>query len=222
MKATRIKATELDRRLSGAIARREASQSAEGILAEANATAERILEDARAAAKDEMARVSALSDAQLAEFVDHNRIETAADAGLRMMRDAARLTERFDALGPWISDLVADAVMRILGTIPDEDRARSIIALALSEGRADWQITLRSSPDSTASLRRALKDEQGEMRPEFAAVRDIVADDRLAPGTCLMLSADGAVDISIETQVAVLTDRIRRTDGRADDTAGPR
>lgn len=214
MRVTRIDAARLDRRLEGDAARRDASRTAQGIIAEAEAEAERIRAHARrdaAARRDEIATVS---DAQLAKFVDRTRLESAAETMLQVTAESGRLTDRFDALGPWVADLVETALGRILGDLPPEDLRRGVVAHALSEARADWELTMRVAPGDLPALRTALSDSEGRIAPRFSAIGDLIADRRLTAGTCLLVSGHGAVDISIETQVSVLVGQIRQIDGR--------
>ncbi|WP_106743483.1 FliH/SctL family protein [Yoonia maritima] len=225
MTAQRITKADLSRRISLDAARKGALRSADEILDRARAQAAQITSAAEAASEQQRAALGQLSDAQLAHFIDRTRIEGTAHAMLQIMSEATRLTERFDVIGPWVGDMVDTALRRILGTYEAQDLHRQIVAQALAEGRADWHVTIRVAPQDAAALRAALHDKAGQIRSDFAGLREIVADPKLQKGSCLLVSDHGAVDISLETQVSALVQQIRHHDARPmssdDETGGP-
>ncbi|WP_028957527.1 FliH/SctL family protein [Sulfitobacter sp. 20_GPM-1509m] len=214
MKVTRVQAATLDQWIEDDTARQTASRDAEAILVRARAEANRITAEAERRAAARLADLSDLSDKQLETFIDKTRLEAAAKAMRQFTAESGRLTERFDALGPWVAEIVETILTRILDTLPKPELFQSMVARALSEARADWELSIRAAPSSVAALRAAICNDTGRPTGQFTAIREIISDPRLSDGTVLLVSGQGAVDLSIETQIDAFTNRIRETDRR--------
>lgn len=95
--------------------------------------------------------------------------------------------------------LVMKAVRRIIGEFDDAILAGKVVNNALHLFKNQHRLTLRVAPSSQACLEK-------RRNLDFQAVPylDIVSDPALAPGTCILESAMGLVDASIETQLKAI------------------
>ena len=191
-RATRLPAAIVAERLAAA----RAAIEADAILAAAVAEAETIRKAARADAEAERAR--ALEDAEAVRAAV--RDQTVQDSRAMAIRDvlamASVLEARFDALSPWLEDLIKTAVTRISGTIAADEMNRKLVAEALREARPSGTLRLRVHPDAAYATAVLLVGEMG--------IADVSGDPSLAPGACVLDCSGGLLDLSIEAQLGAL------------------
>ena len=181
--------------------RTEADRTAAIIVSEARSKAAAILRSARQRSRS----LHDVTDETLVNFVDHSKLQSAAAASVEAMRTSARITERFDALGPWFEELILSAVGQIIGSFEPEDLHARIIADALMSGRRSWTVTIRAHPNIVDQVRAAVTTPTGKIADQFAAVDAVVADDTLDPSGCVLMSEAGALDVSLTTQFQMLS-----------------
>ncbi len=100
-----------------------------------------------------------------------------------------------------VVDVVNQAVRKVVGELPDDERITRIVKTALSNLSARQRVTVRVAPEDEKVLRRELADMLAEGRGAFL---EIAADARLGRGSCLMESDLGIVDAGLETQLEAL------------------
>lgn len=105
-------------------------------------------------------------------------------------------------------DLVLQAVRRIAEGFNDEERVANAVRDALAVMRGHKRITLRANPTQVAFLRHDTK----RLIDGYAAldVLDVVADDRIAVGACVLESELGIVEASFENQLAAIEDAFKK------------
>lgn len=204
MKAERWEAAKLAENLSRQAAQDDASKEAGFIVAQAREEAAALLGRARHKAQQKNDELRMIADAELERFVDRTRVEGAAVALVNVMSAATRLTARFEALEPWLEQLIQTALARMIGSFEHDELLRRVLTQTLSEGQRNWTVTLRVHPDAVETARDALSDTNGAVLPQFIGVREVVADPNLPVGGCLLVSETGAMDISPETQITEL------------------
>lgn len=201
-RATFISAEMINAKTAHSDTLRNAEAMAKQIINAAEDEAAHILTSAAQKAQEAydsgIAALKADQDALLARYQQ----EISALAMMDALFAAGRLTERFDALSPWIDQLVIKAVTRIVGAMPTDQKFLGPLKECLREARMDWQMRLRVHPQDYALLTRLRADPECEAL--FKAVADIVEDPLLAPGDCLLESPEGLIDVSIRAQVAQL------------------
>ena len=203
-RARRLDAQAVSALISQAETRGEADRTAALVVSEARDKAAAILRAARRRGRS----LHDVTDETLANFVDRTKLQSAATASVEVLRTSARITARFDALGPWFEDLILSSVRQIIGSFEPEDLHGRIIADALTSGRRGWTVTIRAHPDIVDQIRAAVSTPTGEIADRFAAVDAVVADDTLDPCGCVLMSDSGALDVSLTTQFEMLRRRL--------------
>jgi type III secretion protein L len=104
-------------------------------------------------------------------------------------------------------NIIINAMRKIIGEFDHEDLTIKVVHNALQLFQSQHQITLRVAPALQDNLeKRRATDFQG------ITCLNIVADPKLAPGTCILESEIGRVDASIETQLkAIESAMMKRT-----------
>jgi type III secretion protein L len=201
--AHRMAAGELTARLASQAAMENARESAEGLLQSTRQTVADQLETARLEAEAMWITAQRQTEDIRATILQRAKADARAIRLTEAAEAATRLTERFDALTPWLGSLVLDCVAQLVGDLDPDQRQRALLAKALSGARRDWTVRLRCHPDESASLRAIVAAESGP-KGRFRAVTEVVEDPRLAMGECLLESETGLVEIGISAQIDAL------------------
>lgn len=187
------------------------------LLALARRQAERITEEAerraglieRAAVENDAARKAAFETRgrdELKRVIEAEALTKTADGFLRVAREADRIRDEFEALTPWLLDLVERSVRRIIGELDDRDLAARVVAEAVSELDEQTALAIRVR----AADREALRDAMVQHPDRFVGVDRIRTDNTLKKGVVVIEGRGGLIDVSIESQLAALTDHLRR------------
>ena len=99
--------------------------------------------------------------------------------------------------------IVAEAARKILGDFGREDSARSAVASSLAAMKSERKLVLKVSPSDE---RGALKDISQIFASHggFQSYADLMPDLGVPPGSCLLESALGSVEASLEIQMKCL------------------
>lgn len=203
--AERLSAQALAARLGSSSLLSDAQHKADRIIADARAEAAEIIKQAEGEIGPLRAALERQIDEQRAAMVEEFTTEVTALTAADSIDVAAILTDRFDALQPWLSDLILNALSRMIGTIDPDKAMRLALLQALKTARQDWSVRLLCSPGDEPMFRR-LVDDAGTTADggPFRGVSGIFADQRLQPGECLLESDGTVVDIGIRTQLDAL------------------
>jgi type III secretion protein L len=170
---------------------------ASDLLAGARREAERMGEEARAAFAAEKER-------GYAEGLEQSRLEHAE----HMLETVLKSIDYIEGLEKGIVGIVGDALRKILGELPPEERIIGVVRQALTLVRGQKRVTLCVAPEDEAILRARLQEILGA----YAAVDfvDVTADGRLSRGACLLQNEMGVIDASIETQIQALVHTLEK------------
>jgi type III secretion protein L len=126
-----------------------------------------------------------------------------------MMETVLKSIEYLEGMEKGVAGLVGDALRKILGEMPPEERIAGVVRQALNLVRGQKKVTLSVAPEDEASLRLHLE----EILSRYASIDfiEIAADGRLAPGSCLLQSELGVIDAGIETQVRAIVNTLEKT-----------
>jgi flagellar biosynthesis/type III secretory pathway protein FliH len=181
----------------------DAREEAAALLESARTEAATLRGSARQAIAAERAEMEQQIEDRRSRELSQAKAEVAAMRLAETADAAARLTARFDALAPWISELVLGTVARLVGTLDPDERMHRILDQAISAARREWDLSLRCHSSSVPALQNLIeRDRSGSGR--LQAVRGIVEDDTLSPGDCILESADGLVEIGLAAQIGQL------------------
>lgn len=195
-----LRSADVDEQRESRSAIAEAQEKAQAIRARAEAEADEIIAAAHARADDMDRELREIADEQLLRFVDTNAIDEAARAVQRTLSEAHRIAADFDAVTPWMTEFVKAALFRITGEMPREELWTAVIQQALSDVRERWDLKLRCHPTRVNLFTGIIKNSK-DLSETISLVqpdRDLDVDD------CLLVSANGVLDISISTQIVTL------------------
>ncbi|MDR3073252.1 MAG: HrpE/YscL family type III secretion apparatus protein [Deltaproteobacteria bacterium] len=125
-----------------------------------------------------------------------------------MMETVLKSIDYIEGLEKGIAGLVGDALRRILGEIPPEDRIAGVVRQSLNLVRGQKRVTLVVAPEDEPLIRAKID----ELLREYASIAfiDVAADGRLARGACLLQSDMGVIDAGIETQIRAIINTLEK------------
>jgi flagellar biosynthesis/type III secretory pathway protein FliH len=175
---------------------REAKELVETARAETRRI--RQIAESQAAARDSAFRMIATETVD--RYLDKQRIEAAAIAAARLIRDAGAIRKEFDALTPWLCTFLREAVERLLGEINDDQLIARLVAQGAASFKSARDVVVLVHPSDLGKLQAA----QVAHPLLFTGVTGIRADTRLRPGAVTLEGEGGSVDASLMTQVDIL------------------
>ncbi len=175
-------------------------QDAASVLESAHADAEAIKVSARAAYEQEKQRgyQEGLASARL-------------EAAEKMIENVGRTIDYFEKVEDRITELVLQAMRRIVADFDDRERVVMVVRSALAVVRNQKQITLRVAPDRVDMVKQAT-DELLAAYPGVGYL-DLVPDSRLEGDACILETEIGVVEASLESQIAALGRAFKRVLG---------
>jgi type III secretion protein L len=184
---------------SGAIVRAEEYQAlldAEGLIADARREAERIRLDAVAEYEREKTR----------GFADGLK-KAEAEAAERLLLSAAETIRGFRAAEGKLIAVVEKAVRKIVGDLPVRDRVGGLVRTALAGLAAEGKAKVRVAAEDLEAARAAIfSSDAGKSACDSV---EVGPDPRLSPGACVIETAAGVIDASLEVQLAAVVKALK-------------
>ncbi len=177
-----------------------AYRQAEQIVADAQAQADAIVAGARAAFEAERER-------GYQEGLERARLQQAE----QMIENVSLTVDYFGKIEDRMVSLVMQAVNKIMSDFDDKERVIATVRNVLAVVRNQKQMTLRLH-DSEVELVRGRINDLLSAYPATGYV-DVIADNRLKPGSCILESDIGLVEASMEGQLAALQNAFQRVLG---------
>lgn len=171
---------------------------ARSVIASAEAEAARLAEAAKAAFEEERRRGYEKGLADVQEEVSRRKLELAEESAAFMQSVEKRMC-----------DIVMKALRKCVDEIGDGEMVVQIVRKLMKAAvRNQRQITLRVAPDMAEHVRSRMDGILADF-PHMDEV-DVQEDSRLKGTACVVETAAGIADASIETQLAAVEDSIRR------------
>lgn len=208
MSAPVISATRLPRReLEAALSARDDTRAeVERLVAEARREAEEIRRAAAAEAEAQIAEARRTADEERRRVADEGALAREAEELADALGAGVRIRREFEALTPWLVDLVDGSLRRILGELAPADLTGRVVAAAVADLRMRGALTLRAAPEDVPLVLAAR-----EAHPErFDAVTSISGDPDLPRGALVLDGAGGLVDVCVSAQIARLRTHLDR------------
>ena len=171
---------------------------AKSVIEAAQAEADRLVEAAKAAFEEERRKGYAKGLADVQEEVSRRKLELADESAAFMQGVEKKM-----------GDIVMKALRKCVDEIGDGELVVQIVRKLMKAAvRNQRQITLRVAPDMAELVRSRI----GGILAEFPHMDevDVQEDPRLKGTACVVETAAGIADASIETQLAAVEDSIRR------------
>lgn len=128
--------------------------------------------------------------------------EARTDFSTTVVSTVAEMETAFARLELRIVNTVMGALQQILGRIDDRTLMEQLVRRVLSQSRQGKQLRLRVSAAQFDEVNRWLSDVIKEF-PDVEFV-DVVKDASAMPGTCVLESEFGAIDASLDVQLAAV------------------
>ncbi len=203
-RAKRLIRQDFEKRVAESSVISDARREADRIIAAAKAEADRVKAEVDAAWEAHESKMRSLADDQLMTFVDASRIEKSAKAFVDLLSTSRKVQSDFDDMSPWLHDVILTAVRQIIGDLPATERWQAVLGEALKSVRDRWDLTVRCHPGAVATIETLLaKDSEF-----FKSIQEVQADPGLAEEACLLVGANGILDLGVETQLQSLSEAI--------------
>ena len=188
------KSVEIDQEVGATIS------EAKALIETARQEARRVQELSEAKSRERDTALQGIANAAVDRYLDTKRVEAAATAAARLIRDAGEIREEFDSMIPWLTEFLEVAITRLIGQLDDEDVLSRLVAEGVSSLKDARQVTVLVHPADLAHLQAT----RTSYPVRFSGVADIRGDARLQPGAVSLEGAGGSVDASLVTQVEAL------------------
>lgn len=167
---------------------------AEQIINTAKEQAQQIVEQAKEAYEQEKQR-------GYQDGLDESKVDQAD----QMLKVVSRTINYLSDIEQTMADILLSGVKKIIGEFDQEQLAVSLVRNALQHVRNEKQVSIRIPPSQYNMVKARLN----EILTDYKGVGfvDLVADQRLSTGDCIMESEIGVVDASVDVQLRALQKR---------------
>lgn len=126
----------------------------------------------------------------------------------QMLKVVSRTINYLAEVEKAMAEILMTGVKKIIGEFDQEELAVNLVRNALQHVRNEKQVTIRIPPSQFKMVKARLND----ILTEYKGVGfiDLVADQRLSTGDCIMESEIGVVDASVDLQIKALQQRFEK------------
>ncbi len=174
-----------------------AREEAEKIIATAQEQAQQMMQQAEARALQHEAQLKEIADQSLERFLNEDAVDMTARALGHLLEQARQIRADLDEAEIWVIPLIRLAIKRIVGTIPEEDILTGVVSQSLNEVRDRWNLVLRCHPTLQRQLANIVESDQKLQ----AAIREVQIDRSLEVEDIRLVTAQGILDIGVNTQI---------------------
>ncbi|MGI9283345.1 MAG: HrpE/YscL family type III secretion apparatus protein [Endozoicomonas sp.] len=139
--------------------------------------------------------------------------ESKVDQAEQMLKVVSRTINYLSEVEKALADILMSGVKKIIGEFDQEELAVNLVKNALQHVRNEKQVTIRIPPSQFKMVKARLN----EILAEYKGVGfiDLIPDQRLSTGDCIMESDIGVVDASVDLQIKALQKRFERINSEA-------
>lgn len=184
----------------------EAGTEAQKILANAEAEAAAIVARAQDHAAEVERRLADHSEESLSRFLNEDVVDLSAGALVQLFAQSRQIREDMEHADRWLRPLVETAILRIIGSLPQEQVMSAVLVQSLSELRERWDLAVRCHP----SLQELISDVVSEDSRLSGAIREVQVDRALGLEELRLVSGQGILDIGVTTQVETFLRAVER------------
>ncbi len=162
-----------------------------GLINEAKAKAEAIIAGAQKAFDEERKKGFAKGEEEgKAKLAEH------------MMESISKSIHNLEAFEEQVIDIVMKALTRILGEMDDKEKITRVVKQSLALVRNQKRVALKVNPSDA----RILEAEVDEVLKSFPGIGyiDVIADNRIPVGSCMLETDIGVVDARLDVQVEAI------------------
>lgn len=119
----------------------------------------------------------------------------------KMLETSLQAVSYLEGLEHQLVEVVSTAVRKIIGELDDKERIVRVVRTALDQVRGRQQVVVRLCPDDEPYVRENLGP---LLSPGNSAHLELVADQHLKPGSCMLESEMGVLDASLSVQLKAI------------------
>lgn len=134
--------------------------------------------------------------------------ESKVDQADQMLKVVSRTINYLSEVEKSLADILMSGVKKIIGEFDQEELAVNLVRNALQHVRNEKQVTIRIPPSQFKMVKARLNGILAEYKG--VGFIDLVADQRLSTGDCIMESEIGVVDASVDLQITALQKRFEK------------
>ena len=134
--------------------------------------------------------------------------ESKIDQSDQMLKVVSRTITYLSDVEQSLADILLSGVKKIIGEFDQEQLAVNLVRNALQHVRNEKQVTIRIPPSQYNMVKAKVNDILADYKG--VGFIDLVADQRLSTGDCIMESEIGVVDASVDVQIQALQKRFEQ------------
>ncbi len=167
--------------------------------------AEEIIEAAKQQAADIVREAKEAFEQEKERGYQDGIEQSKVDQADQMLKVVSRTITYLADVEQTLADILMSGVEKIIGQFDQEELAVNLVRNALQHVRTEKQVTIRIPPSQYNMVKARLNDILAEYKG--VGFIDLVADQRLSTGDCIMESEIGVVDASVDVQIKALQQR---------------
>ena len=164
--------------------------------------AQSILDDARAEADAIRKRAEEAYEERKKQGYEDGVLDGQMQQAEKMLETGMQAVEYLEGLERQIVEVVTTAVRKIVGELDDKERIVRVVRTALEQVRGRQRVLVRVCPEEEPQVREALAPMLA--RTSSANGIELVADQRMKAGDCMLESEMGVVDAGLEVQLKAI------------------
>ncbi|MEM9797303.1 MAG: hypothetical protein AAF919_12480 [Pseudomonadota bacterium] len=183
---------------------------ADRIITQAKREADRMTAEAAARQQRLDRYLTEMSEEQLSRFVDETQIRATAEASYNLLSESARIRADFDAMGPWLEELLITCLQRIAGDLGERRMVSGILRQTMAEMQERDGLILHVAPKDAPMLVEIIEENPAT----FSAVEKVVETTGLAQGEIELRGPGGLLQLGLRSQLTALAERLRHEAGK--------
>ncbi|MCR4666690.1 MAG: HrpE/YscL family type III secretion apparatus protein [Desulfovibrio sp.] len=164
--------------------------------------AQQLLDDASAEAEAILKRAEEAYQERQEQGYKDGVLEGQMEQAEKMLETGMQAVQYLEGLERQIVDVVTTAVRKIIGEMDDKERIVRIVRTALDQVRGRQHVLIRVCPEEEPYVREALAPMLG--KSSLSRALELVADQHMKPGDCMLESEMGVVDAGLEIQLRAI------------------
>ena len=178
--------------------------------------AQNLLDDARAEAEAIRKRAEDAYQERKKQGYEDGVLEGQMQQAEKMLETGMQAVEYLEGLERQIVEVVTTAVRKIVGELDDRERIVRVVRTALDQVRGRQRVVVRVCPEEEPQVREALAPMLA--KTSGASGLELVADQRMKPGDCMLESEMGVVDAGLDVQLKAIENALAAKIGEGQTT----
>ena len=164
--------------------------------------AQSILDDANAEAEAIRKRAEEAYEERKKQGYEDGVLDGQMQQAEKMLETGMQAVEYLEGLEHQIVEVVTTAVRKIVGELDDNERIVRVVRTALEQVRGRQRVVVRVCPEEEPQVREALAPML--VKSSASSGIELVADQRMKAGDCMLESEMGVVDAGLDVQLKAI------------------